>query len=562
MGMSASRQGWWKRPLVWRRVSQTFFLLLFLYLVFRGHGDPAETEGWRLRSTLNPDIVFLANPLTWILTVLASRSLIEKSIWLLVGFLGLTLLLGRVFCGWVCPLGTLIDGAGRLLRPAKVELALARQAEREGQPALRLPALISHRTKYYLLVIFTLLALGGANAVGWFDPLAILMRATSFALAPLSHWWLVTVADVGEAYAPLAGVTRSTRVWLERTFFPATPHFYAQGALHLGILIVVLGLTRLHRRWWCQYLCPLGAFYGLIARVAPLRRWVLGSTCNECGICGNTCRMEAVHGHEPTQVDQSECLRCMECSERCPRGGIQFSFTPPAASAGAVSDVKPLDLGRRGLLTALGASVVALPIIKMWPLRRTPIAAMGTDVLQDEWLLRPPGARPEPEFLRRCIRCGECFRVCPQNALHPALLEAGPEGIWTPRVVPRLGYCEPSCTLCSQVCPTTAIMPLLPQAKRQGVRIGVATVDRNRCLAWNDREECGVCEEVCPVTPKAIELRRGGSGRGRGATERVPAPEVIADRCIGCGICENKCPVEGAAAIRVHRRGESRHHQA
>jgi ferredoxin len=105
-------------------------------------------------------------------------------------------------------------------------------------------------------------------------------------------------------------------------------------------------------------------------------------------------------------------------------------------------------------------------------------------------------------------------------------------------------------------------MPLLPQAKRQGVRIGVATVDRNRCLAWNDREECGVCEEVCPVTPKAIELRRGGSGRGRGATERVPAPEVIADRCIGCGICENKCPVEGAAAIRVHRRGESRHHQA
>lgn len=553
--MSKPKSKWWTSARFWRRASQVFFLLFFFYLIFRSHGDPGN--GLHLRSAVNPNIVFLANPLTWVLTVIASRTLIEKTICFMVFFVGLAVIFGRVFCGWVCPLGTLIDAAARLLRPAKAELALNREAQRERAAQQWLAPLITHRTKYYLLLFLTVAAVGGVNVVGWFDPLAILMRATSFAVVPVAHWWVQTLGESAEKFAAPSAAARIARVWLEQNFFPLTPHAYGQAVLHLGILLCVLGLTRLHRRWWCQYLCPLGAFYGLVGRLAPFRRWVRASDCNECGVCGNTCRMQAVAAGAPAASDAGDCIRCMECTEQCARGGISFSFVPPQEETSrAVS--QPLDLGRRGILTALGAGIVAVPIVKNFPERRSSAAAVGMDVAQDEWLLRPPGARAEPEFLTMCIRCGECFRVCPQNALHPTLFEAGLEGMWTPRVVPRLGYCEPSCTLCSQVCPTTAIQPLREQTKRKRVRIGTAQVDRNRCLAWNNREECGVCEEVCPVAPKAIELRGGGGGRGRGATERVPAPEVIAERCIGCGICENKCPVEGQAAIRVNRRGESR----
>jgi polyferredoxin len=552
---------------VWRRLSQIVFLALFAYLVMRGHGDPAVPEGWQLRSAVNPDVVFLADPLTWVLSVVASRSLIEKPIWLMLGFVALTLVLGRVFCGWICPLGTLIDGAARLLRPTRLELAAARH-ERLAAATTRMPPLITHRTKYYLLILLTVAALGGADIVGWFDPLAILTRATAFALYPATHWWVRTLGDAGEAWAPTAGLARPLHAWLERSFFPATPHSYGQSWLHLGILLLVLGLARLQRRWWCQYLCPLGAFYGLLARVAPLRRRVQSSDCTECGICGNACRMQAVDATSAAVTDPAECLRCMECAARCPRTGITFSFGRGSAAQGAATpaDSRPFDLTRRGVLTALAGGLAAVPLVKMVATRRSPVAAFGTDVAQDEYLLRPPGARAEPAFLSMCIRCGECYRVCPQNALHPSLFEAGAEGLWTPRVVPRLGWCEPGCTLCSQVCPTTAIVPLSPTDKRRRVRIGQARIDRNRCLPWMGREECGVCEEVCPVAPKAIELhgRRAGYGAGRGRTDTdaFAVPHVVTERCIGCGICENRCPVEGQAAIRLVRHGETRHQLA
>ncbi|MCX7624914.1 MAG: 4Fe-4S binding protein [Candidatus Sumerlaeaceae bacterium] len=556
--MSGQKATRLKSARFWRRLSQVFFLAFFLYLIFRGHGEPVAPDGWHLRNAVNPDVVFLANPVTWVLSVIASRSLIEKSVSLMVFFVGLALLFGRVFCGWVCPLGTIIDASARLLRPAHVEISLDRQSERTKSPRSTLPPLVTHRTKYYMLVVLTVAALGGVNIVGWFDPLAILMRATVFGVVPAAHWWLRTSADFAEQFPVLGSNVRPLRVWLEQVFFSSTPHSYGQAALHVGIFVLVVGLTRLHRRWWCQYLCPLGAFYGLVSRLAPLRRWIRTPNCNECGVCGNSCRMQAVVGAAAAAVDEGDCVRCMECAERCPRGGITFSFLP-AAEKEARSEAAALDLGRRGLLVSLASGIAAIPLIKMTPERRSNAAAVGMDVPQDEWLLRPPGAQPEPQFLRLCIRCGECLRICPQNALHPTLWEAGLEGLWTPRVVPRLGYCEPSCTLCSQVCPTTAIKPLRVRTKRNHVRIGTAHVDRNRCLAWTNLEECGVCQEFCPVAPKAIELRGGGQGRGRTVGENLPAPEVIVQRCIGCGICENKCPVEGQAAIRVHRRGETRH---
>jgi ferredoxin len=198
------------------------------------------------------------------------------------------------------------------------------------------------------------------------------------------------------------------------------------------------------------------------------------------------------------------------------------------------------DPDRRHLLTALGASVAGVGLFQ-------------SNLLADRdhsRLIRPPGAR-ENNLLNKCIRCGECNRACPTSAIQPAVTEAGLEGLWTPVLVPRAGYCDYSCNACGQVCPVQAIPPLSLEEKRTRV-LGKAYIDENRCIAWADYEDCIVCEEMCPVPEKAIVLEEAEVRTGDGELVTVQQPHVVRERCIGCGICEYKCPVNGEAAIRVY----------
>lgn len=163
--------------------------------------------------------------------------------------------------------------------------------------------------------------------------------------------------------------------------------------------------------------------------------------------------------------------------------------------------------------------------------------------------------------MNRCIRCGECLKVCLTNGLQPTLWEAGLEGIWTPRLIPKVGYCEYACTLCGQVCPTGAIREL-KEAEKARVVIGLAFIDPGRCLPHAFGIECIVCEEHCPTPKKAIyfELKSVSSGR-EGRPRPIKLPRVDPKLCIGCGICEHKCPVADRAAILITSVGESRNQE-
>jgi Pyruvate/2-oxoacid:ferredoxin oxidoreductase delta subunit len=145
------------------------------------------------------------------------------------------------------------------------------------------------------------------------------------------------------------------------------------------------------------------------------------------------------------------------------------------------------------------------------------------------------------------------MKVCITGGLQPTLLQAGAEGIWTPVLVPRIGYCEYNCTLCGQVCPTGAIRKLTVEEKHRTF-IGLAFVDPSRCIPYAFGTPCIVCEEHCPTPKKAIEFVRKA---GRGGAE-VKVPVVLPDLCIGCGICETKCPVNDLAGIRVTSVNETR----
>lgn len=222
------------------------------------------------------------------------------------------------------------------------------------------------------------------------------------------------------------------------------------------------------------------------------------------------------------------------CISFCPLGALYSIIS----KIGIKRRIERINLERRTFLATVISSAILVPMLKF-----------GYDRKLN--LLRPPGSGLEKEFLEKCIRCGECMKVCPANALQPVLLESGINGIYSPKFFMRHGYCEYNCNLCGQVCPTGAIKNLT-LAEKQKYVIGLASIDKNRCYPYKDKINCLVCEEHCPTIDKAIKFE-DKIELIKDKLTKIRTPYVIKDLCIGCGICEAKCPVQGVSAIIVEK---------
>jgi len=504
-----------------RRLSQIVWLALFVLHVcnteYRGSLPSGATEA---RLPFAARLLLDFDPLAAIANALATRSLYQGLLWSLAILIP-TLFLGRFFCGWMCPLGTLNHFFGNLCSEKKRGLA--------GIAANRYQRWQS--LKYYLLIAFLAAAFLGGAVVGIMDPLALLVRTLALSILPALNYTLVALVNVS-------------------VFSFRQPHFrqgFVLGLLFIAIMALNLRITR----FWCRALCPLGALLGLVSRWSILG---LEKRVTQCGDC-NRCLLHCQGGDDPipkARWRKAECHLCMNCVADCPEGALQFRFF-----AGAATTRESPDLRRRNALIGLAAGAAALPMLR---------ANTGLAVEANARLIRPPSSVDEKDFLSRCIRCGECMKVCPNNALHPAFSEAGWEGLWTPVLVPRVGYCETACTLCGQVCPTGAIWQFSSQEKgwasvvptAKPIRIGTAFNDRGRCLAWAMATECIVCEEWCPASPKAIYLRMAEVYDASGNRKQVRQPYVDPARCVGCGACEFACPVRDRPAMYVTSVGESR----
>ncbi|ADH85404.1 4Fe-4S binding protein [Desulfurivibrio alkaliphilus] len=540
-----------------RIASQWLFLLFFLFLFLETEGKGADELGWPVRLFLD------FNPLILLTTLLSAQSA-PVAFFLSLLMVAVTLLLGRVFCGWICPFGTLHN--------------LVSQTAGRARALVRHPAWF--KIKYYILVVMLGLALLGSQQAGLLDPISLLIRSLSVSIYPA---FSLTASALFDAlyHADLRGITAiSERFYslLRDTVLPFQQGFFRQ-SVFIGLLFIgLLALNLYERRFWCRYLCPLGALLGLLARWSLLRREV-AEGCTNCGACGRNCPGGAeprslqhlpagLHdaGRQQTETvadskeqarqpaagwRRSECHACFNCDDLCPHNLVKFKLGRPILPWGkrATADLSPgLDLGRRRLVGAAVAGMAMVPLMRVGNL---------PEARANPKLIRPPGSVPEKEFLSRCVKCGECMKVCLTGGLQPTLLEAGVEGLWTPLLVPRMGYCEYHCTLCGQVCPTGAIRRLSVEEKTE-VKIGLAMFDRNRCLPWAYGIPCIVCEEVCPTPKKAIWFEEVEVLNRDGEPVRVQRPHVDLELCIGCGICETLCPVTDKPAIYVTSIGESR----
>ena len=530
------------KPTRLRWLSQLIFFLLFLFLLlhteFRGS---LRAVGADIRLPYPVNLFLRFDPLVALSNALASRALYHGLLWSLLILIP-TMFLGRFFCGWICPLGSLHHFFSSLKSERKRGKQLIESNRYKRWQT----------TKYYLLIAGLIAALLGSGMVGWLDPFSLLVRSLGLSILPGTNYALSAVLAALEhsRFATVQTAGSVLHFILGALFLSFKQPYFRQG-VWLGLIFILVVALNFHiTRFWCRALCPLGALLGLVSRWPILGLVKSAERCENC----NRCLLRCQGGDDPiggVPWRQPECHLCLNCVDGCPEHGLQFKFFPAQSWSG-------VNLQRRKVVMGLGAGAAVIPLLRSTP---------GFAVERHDRLLRPPGALDEGSFLARCIRCGECIKVCPDNALHPALSEAGLEGLWTPVMVPRIGYCESSCVLCSQVCPTGAIWEITAQDKGWAVgaatdlkpiSLGTAFVDRGRCLAWAMATPCIVCEEWCPTSPKAIYLQPAEVMDAEGHLKQVKQPYINPKRCVGCGACEYACPVQDRAAIYVTSVGESR----
>ncbi len=520
------KQRWRGRPygrwITARKLVQYTALLVFLTLFVASR-----------RGSWPPDLVNIPmrlDPLAILANLLASKTFLAGSTLALLVVI-LTLVFGRAWCGWLCPLGTTLD----LISLKRWRLALrgkgsANQGleDREGDPPDGWRSV-----KYGLLLTILIAAFFGNLTLLIFDPLTLFFRTLTASLWPAIDQLITVVETVLYPVPALADPISNLDMWLRPNLLPTEPVFYRQAWLFAVVFAGVIALNLFAQRFWCRYLCPLGGLLGLLSKVALFRR-VVSAECKGCTICTQVCPTGTVDPSHGYASDPSECTLCLDCLESCPRSTIQFT---PRLSPAAWNRYDP---SRRQALATFGIAIAGIAMFRSDALAKR----------EEAFNIRPPGAR-ENNLLEKCVRCGECMRACPTSALQPAMNESGLEGLWTPLVIPRLGYCDYSCNACGQVCPVQAIPALNLEQKRQRI-IGKAYLDQNRCIAWADHKDCIVCEEMCPLPEKAVYLEEAEVKDSQGATRTIQLPSVDRELCIGCGICEYKCPVNGEAAIRVY----------
>jgi polyferredoxin/Fe-S-cluster-containing dehydrogenase component len=494
-----------------------FFFFLFLFLQARYPYEVLIQSDFGLRfSPMMPLFVFID-------TLSIPAFVIPGLIILLF-----TPFLGRIFCSWICPLGTTLDAASRVLKPPPNRIS-------ERWNRLRV-------LKFVNLVGLIILAVFSVNLWGYLDPLSIFNRILTVLFYPVVTLFGENAILALGRLPFLENLSDSLYELFKRGIMPENQAYYAQV---FGVTVFtagIIGSEKIARRFWCRYMCPAGALLGFLSQFRFYERLV-GEECPACELCVRECKMDAIPMGDVSKTNKIECVECFNCGAACPPklNAITYRWNWKPYHT-------PVDYDRRRFLQTSLGSVGALGLLSIGL----------TDRKAEAGMIRPPGAVAEADFREKCIRCLECVRICESNGgcLQPDSIHNHIEDLWLPVAKMRDGYCEYNCNLCGEVCPTDAIESL-SLADKQTFMMGMAYFDKDLCIPFAHHEDCLVCEEHCPLPEKAIRFKTEQYADEDGSQRWVKYPFVDQELCIGCGICEFKCPLPAEPGIFVTRPGDN-----
>jgi len=464
------------------------------------------------------------NPITQVL--LNFHSGISLSIVVTVIVLIIFILVGRGFCGWVCPIGAGLDIINKFFGKK------IRKPRRDVRKQ-------SLQLKYRLFICGAILLFAGVSIYWLLDPTSMFTRNTALIIDPIIDG---TVRAIVKPVSRIPTIGYPIEKAMRSVFNPL-PVKSIYLWLFLLILLVMFSFEIFARRFFCKVLCPLGAMLGYFANLSPLKLEASKPSCTKCHRCLTVCKTQAMELHNELKISHKECILCLACREECAFNSLSVLLRKPKIRIDS-GDFKST---RRDLVFGIVGAAILLPLFKFGDKR----------IKRPEHLIRPPGAIPENRFSQVCAKCGSCMKVCYTSGLQPTLLEYGVDNLFTPRMINTLGFCGYECNDCGKVCPTGAIA-FMPLEKKRGAIMGIAKIDNQICWPWAEKKPCITCEEMCPIPQKAIEFEERPVTFDDGTTDLIKLPHVVKENCTGCGICENHCPVRPIRAIRVVYEGETR----
>ena len=468
----------------------------------------------------------------WMPKLQALEAVLALNVAVIIGLVVVALVLGRIYCSVICPLGIMQDIFGWLGKKAKKN----RYTYSKEMKWLRYP----------VLVVFIIALVAGIGTL--FQLLAPYSAFGRIATNLLQPVWeagnnvLAAIAEHFDSYA-----FYHTNIWLR-----ALPSLVISALT----LIVLAVLAWRNGRTYCNTICPVGTFLSFFSRFSFLKIHFDTEKCRNCSLCSKNCKAACID-FKTHSVDYSRCVVCGNCIESCKFGALSYSRysrlsrssrdsrdssnTSVTSTTSETSDTS-VDSSKRSFLLSSALLATAALAEQKEKMMDGGLADIADKVAPERQTpLTPPGSRSRANLEQRCTGCQLCISECPNEVLRPS---SDLMHLMMPVMSYERGYCRPECNRCSQVCPAGAILPITAEDKAS-TQIGHAVWIKKNCVILTDDVECGNCASHCPVG--AIEMVPSDPDN----EESPYVPAVNEARCIGCGACENLCPARPHSAIYV-----------
>ena len=420
----------------------------------------------------------------------------------LVSVFVVTLIFGRVYCSFLCPLGMFQD----------IIIALSRKIGLHKKHSFQRPC---NWLRYSILsLILVSVVLGSLSLINLLDPYSLIGRMITQIVEPI----------VNGIYNSAINLFKYFHIYL---FSKKTVYLpISVVAFTLAFLILIVSMSARYGRLYCNTLCPVGTLLGLISRTSLFKFVIDQNRCNECVRCAKVCKGGCIDAQNKT-IDQSRCIGCFNCLADCPQSVVSYYPSWGKEGSGAWSPA------RRGFLIGSLAAAGSGLLMFSSGIRNL----LGVAHTSQSPPITPPGSVSLEHFTQACTACHLCVSACPTKVITPSFLAYGMAGLLQPLMNYQKSSCEYECNICGRVCPTGAILPLTLEEKKL-TQIGKVELFQDKCLVYKENRNCGACGEFCP-TQAIFSVKKNN----------ILYPETDDQYCIGCGICEKACPTTPKSVV-------------